>query len=140
MHSNTSESCFTKNLFLVTVSLDGESLDTPLLVNVNSCGYPPEVNCTDFLERVSSLATISCYCGMTRRSFFSMQYESLLASGAPFPCHYSQSDPRLVVESYSFRDSLKLLLTSLLVPAGVLVASLAILLLWRVKRAYYLYL
>ena len=53
--------------------------DTPLLINIKGCGYPPEVNCDEYAE------------------FFSNQSEL----GLTFPCHYSKMNPWVVLSAYS---------------------------------------
>ncbi len=42
--------------------------DTPLLVNIKGCGYPPDINCKAFANK----------------------YENLSDEGDTFPCHYSR--------------------------------------------------
>ena len=53
--------------------------DTPLLINIKGCGYPPEVNCDEYAE------------------FYSNQSQL----GLTFPCHYSQMNPWIVLSSYN---------------------------------------
>ena len=55
-------------------------IDTPLLVNIKGCGYPPEVAC----ER------------------FASDYESLLNATQTFPCYYSRVNPWVVIEVYNY--------------------------------------
>ena len=53
--------------------------DTPLLINIKGCGYPPEVNCDEYAE------------------FFSNQSDL----GLTFPCHYSKMNPWIVLSAYN---------------------------------------
>ena len=53
--------------------------DTPLLINIKGCGYPPEVNCDEYAE------------------FFSNQSDL----GLTFPCHYSKMNPWVVLSAYN---------------------------------------
>ena len=57
-------------------------IDTPLLVNIKGCGYPPEVAC----ER------------------FASDYESLLNATQTFPCYYSRVNPWVVIEVYNYGE------------------------------------
>ena len=118
-----------------------ETDDTPLLINIDACGYPPEVNCTIFMEKVTMKETsnelpyivgkVLLVVGTRFENFASsLQYRRLLASGEHFPCHYSKSDPAKVLETYSYADSLTVFLCSLLVPPAVFAVSLAVLLHW----------
>ena len=51
-------------------------IDTPLLVNIKGCGYPPEVACPRFAS----------------------DYEALLNRSETFPCYYSRVNPWIVIE------------------------------------------
>ena len=52
--------------------------DTPLLINIKGCSYPPDVNCDIYAEKYSN---------------FSMD-------GQTFPCHYSRHNPWIVISEY----------------------------------------
>ncbi|XP_063224225.1 protein tipE [Bacillus rossius redtenbacheri] len=79
--------------------------DTRLLVNTEGCGYPPRVNCSEFARRY----------GRTR---------------SPFPCYYSHAYPELVVARYSWDDTLKYLILSLVVPTLLFGAAIGVLSYW----------
>ena len=53
--------------------------DTPLLVNIKGCGYPPDTVCDLFAEK----------------------YENHSKTGQTFPCHYSRYNPWMVIASYN---------------------------------------
>ena len=52
--------------------------DTPLLINIKGCGYPPEVNCDIYSER----------------------YQNFSLERLTFPCHYSVMNPWIVISDY----------------------------------------
>ena len=52
--------------------------DTPLLINIKGCGYPPEVNCDIYSER----------------------YQNFSLERLTFPCHYSVMNPWIVTSDY----------------------------------------
>lgn len=45
-----------------------EMTDTPLLVNIKGCGYPPEIDCGAFANK----------------------YQNISDAGLTFPCYYSK--------------------------------------------------
>ena len=53
--------------------------DTPLLVNIKGCGYPPDIVCDLFAEK----------------------YDNHSKAGQTFPCHYSRYNPWMVIASYN---------------------------------------
>ena len=53
--------------------------DTPLLVNIKGCGYPPDTVCDLFAEK----------------------YDNHSKAGQTFPCHYSRYNPWMVIASYN---------------------------------------
>ena len=55
--------------------------DTPLLVNIKGCGYPPEISCPAFANH----------------------YNEISQRNQTFPCYYSQENPWIVLQSYDFR-------------------------------------
>ena len=55
--------------------------DTPLLVNIKGCGYPPEISCPAFANH----------------------YNEILQRNKTFPCYYSQENPWIVLQTYDFR-------------------------------------
>ena len=56
--------------------------DTPLLINIKGCGYPPEVNCDIYSER----------------------YQNFSMDSLTFPCHYSVMNPWIVISDYDRSD------------------------------------
>ena len=67
--------CSNKFVFFQTRS------DTPLLVNIKGCGYPPEISCPAFANH----------------------YNEISQRNQTFPCYYSQENPWIVLQSYDFR-------------------------------------
>jgi hypothetical protein len=82
--------------------------DTPLLVNIKGCGYPPAINCRDFAAK----------------------YENKSESQETFPCYYSQVNPWIVLESYTFGESVGDVIASILIPNGIFMVCLVVLLYW----------
>jgi len=83
-------------------------IDTPLLVNIKGCGYPPEVACARFAS----------------------DYEQVLNESRTFPCYYSQINPWIVIEVYNYDLMLGSVIASIVVPNALFVISLSILLYW----------
>ena len=83
-------------------------IDTPLLVNIKGCGYPPEVACPRFAT----------------------EYQVLLNRSETFPCYYSRVNPWIVIKSYDYDTMLASILTSIIIPNVVFVVSLSVLLYW----------
>ena len=83
--------------------------DTPLLINIKGCGYPPEVDCDAYAEK----------------------YHNHSMEGETFPCHYSRMNPWIVMSSYSREDNLTSVLWSILIPNGLFVLSLVVLVYWQ---------
>ncbi|QQP31418.1 Uncharacterized protein FKW44_025025, partial [Caligus rogercresseyi] len=54
--------------------------DTPLLINIKGCGYPPGVNCAGFIDI----------------------YNEIRENDGTFPCYVSELNPWIVLEDYSF--------------------------------------
>ncbi len=82
--------------------------DTPLLVNIKGCGYPPDIDCKKFAAK----------------------YENLSDHLETFPCHYSKANPWIVLETYSFAESLVNIVAAIAIPNGVFLVSLVVLLYW----------
>ena len=83
-------------------------IDTPLLVNIKGCGYPPEVACGRFFS----------------------DYETLLDKGETFPCYYSRVNPWIVIEVYNASEMMASIIASIIVPNVIFIISLSILLYW----------
>ena len=83
-------------------------IDTPLLVNIKGCGYPPEVACPRFAS----------------------DYRTLLNRSETFPCYYSRVNPWIVIEVYEYDSMLASSLASIIVPNVIFVISLSVLLYW----------
>lgn len=89
--------------------LEGKVMsDTPLLVNIKGCGYPPEIHCPGF----ASL------------------YEHLSKIQETFPCYYSKLNPWIVLERYDFSETMASIIASVLIPNGIFIISLVVLLYW----------
>ena len=82
--------------------------DTPLLVNIKGCGYPPEIACAGFFSN----------------------YENISASQETFPCYYSKLNPWIVLERYDFSETTANIVASVVIPNGIFIVSLIILLYW----------
>ena len=82
--------------------------DTPLLVNIKGCGYPPETSCPVFANR----------------------FNEIYKSGKTFPCHYSRENPWIVLQYYNYEESIFSIAASILIPNVIFVVSLLILLYW----------
>jgi len=82
--------------------------DTPLLINIKGCGYPPEVNCDIYAER----------------------YSNFSLDGKTFPCHYSIMNPWIVISEYDRTETLTSIAYAILVPNIMFVLSLIVLVYW----------
>ena len=82
--------------------------DTPLLVNIKGCGYPPAIDCVAF----------------------TIKYDNISEAGETFPCHFSRANNWVVLEKYNFGDTLGNVLSSIGIPNGIFFVSLVVLLYW----------
>ncbi|XP_023336325.1 protein tipE [Eurytemora carolleeae] len=82
--------------------------DTPLLINIKGCGYPPEVDCDMYAERYDN---------------YSMTEET-------FPCYYSKMNPWIVLSEYSRDETVSSIMFSILIPNLLFVLSLVVLVYW----------
>ena len=82
--------------------------DTPLLVNIKGCGYPPEISCPVFANH----------------------YNEIFERNQTFPCFYSRENPWIVLQTYDFRETAFSIVASILVPNVIFAVSLVILLYW----------
>ena len=82
--------------------------DTPLLVNIKGCGYPPEIACARFAS----------------------DYEVLWRANQTFPCYYSRVNPWIVLESYHPSEMVASIIASVTVPNIIFLISLIVLLYW----------
>jgi len=82
--------------------------DTPLLINIKGCGYPPEVNCDAYAEK----------------------YHNHSLAEQTFPCHYSRMNPWVVLSFYSKEGNVSSVLCSILIPNGLFVLSVIVLVYW----------
>lgn len=83
--------------------------DTPLLVNIKGCGYPPEISCPSFAQK----------------------YDELLNETKYFPCYYSKLNPWIVMETYNYDETLYSIVASIIIPNGLFIISLIVLLYWH---------
>jgi hypothetical protein len=83
-------------------------LDTPLLINIKGCGYPPDIDCRAFTTK----------------------YDNISESGETFPCYYSKVNPWIVLETYSYTDAVWDVVASIAIPNGLFLVSLIVLLYW----------
>ena len=100
--------------------------DTPLLINIKGCGYPPKIDCDVYAE----------------------SYENITEAGTTFPCHYSRLNPWVVLSSYDKYNieqaivvilvsntreaTITAILCSILIPNILFIVSVAILVYWSV--------
>jgi len=82
--------------------------DTPLLINIKGCGYPPETNCDTYAEK----------------------YENHSTDGVTFPCYYSKMNPWIVLSDYDKDETVSSILFSILIPNVLFVLSLVVLVYW----------
>lgn len=82
--------------------------DTPLLINIKGCGYPPETNCDRYAEK----------------------YENLSISGVTFPCYYSKMNPWIVLSDYDRSETVSQILFAILIPNVLFVLSIVVLVYW----------
>lgn len=83
--------------------------DTPLLVNIKGCGYPPEISCPGFATKYNETKNAKLY----------------------FPCYYSKLNPWIVLETYDFDETVASIVASIAIPNGLFVISLVVLLYWH---------
>jgi len=82
--------------------------DTPLLINIKGCGYPPEVDC----------------------DFYAEKYENHSAFQETFPCYYSKMNPWIVLSEFNRDETVSSILFSILIPNILFVLSLIVLVYW----------
>jgi len=82
--------------------------DTPLLINIKGCGYPPDVDCDAYAKR----------------------YENYQAMDETFPCYYSKLNPWIVLSEYNKDETVSSILFSILIPNLLFVLSLIVLVYW----------
>jgi len=82
--------------------------DTPLLVNIKGCGYPPEIACALFASR----------------------YNATWYKHETFPCYYSKVNPWIVLETYNPSEMIGSIIASVTIPNVIFVISLIVLLYW----------
>ena len=86
--------------------------DTPLLVNVKGCGYPPDIVCDVFAEK----------------------YDNHSKAGETFPCYYSTYNPWMVIAHYNREETVSAIITSIFIPNIIFVVSVAVLVYWYYKK------
>jgi len=82
--------------------------DTPLLINIKGCGYPPEVNCDLYAEK----------------------YSNHSATETTFPCYYSKMNPWIVLSNYDRTETISNILSAILIPNVLFVLSIIVLIYW----------
>lgn len=82
--------------------------DTPLLINIKGCGYPPETNCDNYAEK----------------------YANISDAGETFPCFYSKMNPWIVLSHYDRGETISNILFAILIPNVLFVLSLIVLVYW----------
>lgn len=81
-----------------TVSKIGQKRSAILYVNINGCGYPPSVKCSDFAKKYSKLNT-------------------------QFPCYYSHHNESIVLPDYSRHTEIIYLSLAVCIPFGIILVS-----------------
>jgi len=82
--------------------------DTPLLINIKGCGYPPNIVCDDYADK----------------------YNNFSIDGVTFPCYYSQMNPWIVLSKYNEDEEVTNIAYSLLIPNLLFILSLVVLVYW----------
>lgn len=70
--------------------------DTPLLINIKGCGYPPEVNCDTYAEKYFNHSMVQKYLMLVVSNKLIINFQDKTT----FPCHYSAMNPWIVISSY----------------------------------------
>jgi len=83
---------------LIYVVCVDSGVNGTLFININGCGYPPSVNCSEFREKYGKV-------------------------GTTFLCHYSQSNASIVVPNYSVSQQKRYLFLAFVIPIGLSVGS-----------------
>ena len=82
--------------------------DTPLLVNIKGCGYPPEIACALFASRYNGKSN-QLYNLVIKVLNWDCYFNIILPVLATwykhetFPCYYSKVNPWIVLETYNPR-------------------------------------
>ena len=87
--------------------------DTPFLVNIKGCGYPPDIVCDLFAEK----------------------YANHSKAGETFPCHYSTYNPWMVIAHFSRDETMSAIMTSIFIPNIIFLVSVSILVYWSVNKS-----
>jgi len=82
--------------------------DTPLLVNIKGCGYPPDIACAAFAS----------------------MYQDIFERNDTFPCYYSRVNPWIVLERYNPSEMIGSIIACVTIPNVIFVISLIVLLYW----------
>jgi len=82
--------------------------DTPLLVNIKGCGYPPDIACAAFASK----------------------YQDIYKNNETFPCYYSRVNPWILLERYNPGEMIGSIIASVTIPNVIFVISLIVLLYW----------
>ena len=103
----------------------------PLRINIQSCGYPPRVNCSQFWRRLLDMAQLSDGAAPPAPPDHLSPLEKLrqrVALGPfPVPCFPSREVPELVIFSYDHGRELMSLVLAAAVPAGALALTVGFL-------------
>ena len=86
--------------------------DTPFLVNIKGCGYPPDIVCDLFAEK----------------------YDNHSQAGETFPCHYSTYNPWMVIAHFNRDETMSAIMTSIFIPNIIFLVSVSILVYWSVHQ------
>ncbi|CAL8110612.1 unnamed protein product [Orchesella dallaii] len=111
LSDNSSRSLLSSSQSHEELTQDDRKRSATLLINVNGCGYPPKVSCSEFEKEYASLNT-------------------------EFPCFYSRQNESIVVPHYSRRTEIIYLTMGLCIPVGLaLFSAISLYLLLRYQVA-----
>ena len=113
--------------------------DTPLLVNIKGCGYPPDIACPRFASRYNDTWYKQEVSGwltffLKKVTFHFLKYFilrcELISLLQTFPCYYSKVNPWIVLETYEPSEMIGSIIASVTVPNFIFLISLIVLLYW----------
>ena len=115
--------------------------DTPLLVNIKGCGYPPDIACPRFASRYNDtwfnnqVIWSNKKIGFLKKSNLEHFYSFkkiiyLMWILQTFPCYYSRVNPWIVLETYEPSEMIGSIIASVTVPNFIFLISLIVLLYW----------
>ena len=98
--------------------------DVPLKINIQSCGYPPRVNCSVFWRRLLEVGGGPPPAAGTLQERLRRRLER---GSFPVPCYPSSEQPGLVIFIYDYEGELFTLVMAAAVPAAALLLAIGFL-------------